>query len=123
MVNKTQEGRSSVRCKGEKGKETDEVSSEEGISSHVSTNLSERFRLAFTAKCYSGQLFDDIGFLGDTYNARAILEGTYTFPDDTDPATKLLFKEAAHTYANMPNEELAMYVTVEDFQYYWQRAN
>ena len=29
-----------------------------------SKQLSERFRLAFTAKCQQGQLLGDIGFLG-----------------------------------------------------------
>jgi len=102
---------------------TVEVSTEDGIFNHVSEHLSDRFRLAFRAPCYSGGLFDDIGFLGDTEDARRILEGTYVFPPDTHPATRLLFEEAAHVYATMPKEELATYVTVEDFQYYWQRAN
>ena len=64
-----------------------------------------------------------MGFVGDTEAARAILEGTYVYPPDIDPATKLLLEEAAMTYAKMPAEEIATYVTVEDFQYYWQRAN
>ena len=64
-----------VRVK--EGDNTVEADTEEGIFNHVSKHLSERFRLAFTAKCYSGQLFDDIGFIGDTENARAILESTY----------------------------------------------
>ena len=100
---------------------TVEVSTEDGIFNHVSEHLSDRFRLAFRAPCYSGGLFDDIGFLGDTEDARRILEGTYVFPPDTHPATRLLFEEAAHVYATMPKEELATYVTVEDFQYYWKR--
>ena len=64
-----------------------------------------------------------MGFVGDTEVARAILEGTYVYPPDPDPATKLLLEEAAMTYAKMPAEEIATYVTVEDFQYYWQRSN
>ena len=64
-----------------------------------------------------------MGFVGDTEAARAILEGTYVYSPDIDPATKLLLEEAAMTYAKMPAEEIATYVTVEDFQYYWQRAN
>ena len=47
----------------ENGDNTEEVETEEGIFSHVSKHLSERFRLAFTAKCYSGKFFDDIGFI------------------------------------------------------------
>ena len=79
--------------------------------------------MAFTAPSCSGKLFDDIGFLGDTQAVKEILEGTYVFEQDVDPATKLLFEEAAITYAAMSNEEVATYVTVEDFQHYWQKAN
>ena len=67
--------------------------------------------------------FDDIGFCGDTEAVEQILLGTYDFPPDTDPATRLLCEEADITYAKMSQEELATYVTVEDFQHYWQRAN
>ena len=45
------------------------------------------------------------------------------FPPDTEPATKLLFEEAAIIYSKMSQEQIATYVTAEDFQYYWQRAN
>ena len=62
----------SVRVITDNGVETHET--EEGIFGEVSKNLSKRFRLAFTAPCYSGELFDDIGFIGDTAAANAILE-------------------------------------------------
>ena len=35
----------------------------------------------------------------------------------------MLLKEAAITYVKMTKEEVAMYVTVDDFSYYWQQAN
>ena len=78
--------------------EVEEYETEDAIFSKVSTHLADRFRLAFTAPSDSGQLFDDIGFVGDMEAARAILEGTYEYPSDIDPATKLLLGEAAITY-------------------------
>ena len=54
---------------------------------------------------------------------KSILEGTYMYPPDTDPSTILLLEELAHIYATMPRAELATYVILEDFQYYWWRAN
>ena len=66
----------------------DEVyETEDGIFDKVSSHLAERFRLAFSAPCYSGKLFDDIGFMGDTEAAQQILEGTHEFEEGTDPAT------------------------------------
>ena len=109
----------------EEGEEAgfEEFKTEDGVFLEVSKELSSSFRRDFSAPCYSGGLFDDIGFLGDTVAARQILEGTYEFPPDTDPATKLLFEEAAHTFAKLSNEEIATFVSVEDFQFYWKRAN
>ena len=95
----------------------------EEICKQVSKNLLERFRLAFTAKCHKGKLFDNIAFFGDTDCARQTLEGTYTYPPDTDPATCLLLEEAAITFAKLSHEEVSTYVTIDDFQHYWQRVN
>ena len=101
----------------------EEFKTKEGVFFACSKNLAKRFRLAFSAPCSHGQLFDDIGFLGDTECARQLLEGTYVFPPGTDKATRLLFEEIAIVYKEMNPKTLATYVTIEDFQYYWQRAN
>ena len=55
----------------------------------------------------SGQLFDDIGFIGDTTCANQVLDGTYVFPPDTDPAIKFLLEEVGFTYRKMSKEEVA----------------
>ena len=113
----------SVRVKSTTGGEDETFESETGIFESVKTHLSDRFRLAFSAPSCSGQLFDDIGYIGDTETTQQILEGTYVFPADLDPATKLLLEEAAITYASMSKEDVANYVSVADFQLYWQRAD
>lgn len=130
-INRTQgksQGRSVVSVKVPAPTEEDpdaytEYNTAEGIFSATSDNLADRFRLAFTAPCYSGKLFDDIGYLGDTEASRQILEGTYEFDPDEDPGTRLLLEEAAITFSQMSGEEIATYVTVDDFQHYWQRVN
>ncbi len=62
---------------------------EDGIFVQVSSHLSERFCLAFSALCYCGKLFNGLGFMGDTSAAQVILEGTYKFPANTYLATRL----------------------------------
>ena len=47
----------------------------------------------------------------------------YVFHADTNPATIMLLEEAAVTFAQLSGKEVSGYVTVEDFQHYWQRAN
>ena len=67
------------------GKE--EIAMKLGVYAAVKANILNRFWLVSTTPSYSGQLFDDIGFLGNTESVKYILEGTYIFPDGTDQAT------------------------------------
>jgi len=50
------------------------------------------------------------------------LEGTYEYPQDLDPATRLLFEEATATYVALSPTAIATYMTPEDFQHFWQTA-
>ncbi len=61
---------------------------EQEVVAHTADHLLERFQLAYSVPCYHGQLFDDLGFMGDTVCAQQILEGTYDYPPDTDIWTK-----------------------------------
>ncbi len=61
---------------------------EQEVIAHTAEHLSERFRLAYSAPCYCGQLFDDLGSTGDMVCAQQILKGTYNYPPDTDIWTK-----------------------------------
>jgi hypothetical protein len=88
----------------------------------VSATLVERFQSALVAQCHRGTFFEDMGHLADGPAAQQILEGTYVYPPDLDPAIRLLFEEAAHTYATLSPTDIATYVTAEDFQLFWQTA-
>jgi hypothetical protein len=45
------------------------------VVDHTLDHLSECFCLAYSALCYQGQLFDNLGFMGDTECSKQILEG------------------------------------------------
>jgi hypothetical protein len=83
----------------------------------------ECFCKTFTAPYYTGKLFDDVGFIGDTECARQILEDTYLFPKGTDPVTRLLLEETVVTFEKLSGKEVSSYVTVKDFQHYWQQVS
>ncbi len=72
------------------------------------------------AQCHCGSFFENVGHLLDGPATQQILEGTYKYPQDLDPATRLLFEEAEATYAPLLPQEVAMYVTPADFQHIWQ---
>ncbi len=63
-----------------------------------------------------------MGYLAHGPVGQQILEGTYEYPQDLDPATQLLFEEAAATYAALSPTKIATFVTMEDFQHFWQTA-
>ena len=93
---------------------------EEAVVVHTSDHLSERFRLAYSAPCYHGQLFANLGFMGDTKCLQRILEGTYDYPPNTDVWTKKILQEAQHTFTRMSRKEIATKITTADFQQYWR---
>ncbi len=95
----------------------------EAVVAHTSDHLSERFRLAYSALCYRGQLFDNLGFMGDTECSQQILEGTYDYSPDTDVWTKKILQEAQHTFARMSGEEIATTISTADFQQYLRRVD
>ena len=77
---------------------TQEFTTKDGVFLQFKKNLSECFRLAFTAPPCSGILFDDIGFLGDTEAVQQTLEGTYVFLAGTDPARYKTHVEGDHNH-------------------------
>ncbi len=99
-----------------------EFTTKEGAFQAVSETLMERFQSALIAQCHQGTFFQDVGHLANGPVAQQILEGTYKYPQDLDPATRFLFEEAAATYAALSPTKIATYVTVEDFQHFWQTA-
>ncbi len=97
-----------------------EFKTKEGVFQAVSETLVERFQSALIAQCHQGTFFEDVGHLANGPVAQQILEGTYKYPQDLNPATRLLFEEAAAMYAALSPTKIATYVTVEDFQHFWQ---
>jgi hypothetical protein len=93
------------------------------VVGHTSNHLSKHYCLACSAPCYCGQLFDDLDFMGNTKCAQQILEDTYDYPPDTDIWTKRILQEAHYTFSQMSGAEIAMTITSNDFQNFWQWSN
>jgi hypothetical protein len=73
--------------------------------------------------CYSNQLLNNIGHLGDTQCALDILDGSYIFPPNTDPWTIKILQEVNYTFKMLSNEPIHTTVSVLNFHCYWQGAN
>ena len=93
------------------------------VEEHAARKLTSRFKLARHTSIEEGQLFDDFGYLGDTTSTRAILEGTYEFPPDMDPHLRMLLEEAHKVFSNKSTEEISNFISTQDYQHYWSRAD
>jgi hypothetical protein len=90
---------------------------------HTLDHLSKQFCLAYFAPCYRGQLFGDLGFIGDTECSRQILEGTYEYPPNTDIWTKKILRDAHHTFSCMSSAKIATTISTADFQQYRKKVD
>jgi hypothetical protein len=64
-----------------------EYKTQEGVFQAVSATLVERFQMALVAQCHRRTFFKDVGHLAVGLAAQQILERTYVYPPDLDPAT------------------------------------
>jgi hypothetical protein len=83
-------------------------------------------------KCYTqageapicnGNLFQDFGYLANTPASRAILDGTYKTPTNSDRATAELFDEIAAIRAVIPKNSVDITITPSQWIQYWQVVN
>ena len=80
-------------------------------------HISRRYKMAQGAPLIQDpRLHQDFGYLADTDAADRVLCGTYDYPADMDPYTKLLLQEAHHIFSRMSKEEVVDFVTTTDFQ-------
>ncbi len=89
----------------------DEFKTKEGVEGAVTPKIMERFQSALVAPCHQGSFFEDVGPLANRPVSQQILEGTYKYPQDLNPATRFLFEEAVHTYVALLPMELTTYVS------------
>jgi hypothetical protein len=85
---------------------------------HALDHLSECYCLAYSALCYQGQLFDNLGFMGDTECSKQIVEQTYKYSPDTNIWAKKILQEAHYTFSHMSGIEIATTISTTDFQQY-----
>jgi hypothetical protein len=70
----------------------------------------------------NNKLLEDVGFTGDGEAVKAILQGTYDFPPETDVHTKLLFTEAAVLFCSLGDDGIVDWIQNSDFQQFWLHA-
>jgi hypothetical protein len=99
-----------------------EYTDRDEIESRIMINNSARFRLTENTPPMQEPLLSDLGYLGDTDAADAILDGTYICPPEVDDYTKEFL--ACLQQPTQVNPEAAIHtsITKTDFQSYWKKA-
>ena len=83
----------------------------------------KHFTLAGEAPICNGTLFEEFGYTASTPASKAVLDGTYMAPTDTDTATKELFAEIPATCRIIPENTVSAGITPTQWWQFWQIVN
>jgi hypothetical protein len=70
----------------------------------------KRYTQAGKAPICNGALFHDFGYLANTPASRAVLNGTYKVPADSNEATTKFFAEIAAIHAIIPKDLVSIII-------------
>ncbi len=83
----------------------------------------KQYTLAGEAPICNGALFQDFGYTASTPTSKAVLDGTYIAPTNSDSAMKELFAEIAAIRHLIPENSLSIIITPEQWSQYWKVVN
>jgi hypothetical protein len=83
----------------------------------------KQYTLAGEAPICNGALFQDFGYTANTPASRAVLNGTYVVPADSNSATKELFAKIAAICKLIPENLVFITITPEKWMQYWKVVN
>jgi hypothetical protein len=83
----------------------------------------KRYTLAGEALSCNGALFTDFGYTTNTPASKAVLDGTYMAPTDSNSATKELFAKIAAIRKQIPENSVSITIMPEQWKQYWKVVN
>jgi hypothetical protein len=83
----------------------------------------KRYTQAGKASICNGALFHDFGYLANTPASKAVLDGMYKVPADSNEATTKLFAEIAAIHAFFPKDLESITITPDQWKRYWKVVN
>ncbi len=83
----------------------------------------KQYTLAGEAPICNGALFQDFGYTASTPALKAVLDGTYVPPTNSDSATKELFTKIAAIRRLIPENSVSITITPEQWSQYWKVVN
>jgi hypothetical protein len=105
-------------------REVKDYTVQEDVEQAIQRECEIRFTLTHSAPIMKSLLGDRLKYLSEESLARSIIMGTYEFPSDLDPATKLVLKEIGKLGIKIINGEgRKIVITPDNFKHFWQKVN
>jgi hypothetical protein len=79
--------------------------------------------MAGEAPICNGTLFDEFGYTSNTPASRAMLDGVYVAPHDSDTTTWELFEEIVAICCRVPKDSVSICITPAQWKQYWKIVN
>jgi hypothetical protein len=83
----------------------------------------KQYTQAKEAPICSGKLFDDFGYVANTPASKAVLDGTYQPPPNSDQAMAELFDEITAIRRIVPKDLASPVILPEQWKWYWAVVN
>jgi hypothetical protein len=97
--------------------------SQADVEQHTMAMCSDRFRLTENTPLRQEPMRSELGFLAvNTEAARAILQGSYTVPTETNEYTREFLNTIQASSPRNPQLQISCVITKEDFQQYWKKT-
>ncbi len=113
----------SIQVKGEGGAIL-EYSTQERVEQTIFSEIhNKQYTMAGEALICNGKWFKKFGYTSNTPALRAVLDGMYVAPQDSDKATWDLFDEIAAICHRVPKDSVSISITPAQWKQYWKAAN
>jgi hypothetical protein len=101
-----------------------ETNTQDTVEQLIFSEVHEKhYTLAGEAPICNGALFQEFGYTASTPASKAVLDGTYVAPADSDGATKELFAEITAIWKLIPENLVSITITPEQWKQYWKVVN
>jgi hypothetical protein len=101
-----------------------ESTTKDAVEDAIFTEVHDKqYTLAKEAPICSGKLFDNFGYVANTPASRAVLDGMYQAPTNSDSGTKEQFAEIAAIRKIIPKDSAPIVITPEQWKRYWAIVN
>jgi hypothetical protein len=113
----------SVQVEDQSGAILENTTKETVEDSIFSEVHNKRYTMAVEAPVCNGELIKDFGHMANTPALKAVLDGTYIAPQDSDTATHELLAEIAAIRRIIPNNLRVTFITLDQWKAYWKIVN